>query len=220
MKKVYLRRHLMVKGRFVDLILRGVKTTTIRLGEVVPKYDEVIIHGGGRPVAKVRIASVRTKRVRELTEEDAKKDGYRSLRELLRDLERVYGRPILPDDVVTIIEFRVVQKFTDLNPEDVYLGLSPVDVARLGLRYLGKELGEEDRRVLHAVLRFQSIRTAAIELYGSLSLRWRIRRVLRRVLMTLVERGILKVDRERLEKLMRLRGSVSTVRGGVEEHSS
>ena len=220
MKKVYLRRHLMVKGRFVDLILRGVKTTTIRLGEVVPKYDEVIIHGGGKPVAKVRIVSVRTKRVRELTEGDAKKDGYRSLRELLRDLERVYGRPILPDDVVTIIEFRVVQRFTDLNPEDVYLGLSPVDVARLGLRYLGKELGEEDRRVLHAVLRFQSIRTAAIELYGSLSLRWRIRRVLRRVLMTLVKRGILKVDRERLEKLMRLRGSVSTVRGGAEEHSS
>ncbi|HIP57564.1 MAG TPA: ASCH domain-containing protein, partial [Ignisphaera aggregans] len=34
-REVYLRRHIMVKGRFVDLILSGKKTTTIRLGRVV-----------------------------------------------------------------------------------------------------------------------------------------------------------------------------------------
>ncbi|RLG78163.1 MAG: ASCH domain-containing protein [Thermoprotei archaeon] len=196
----------MVKGRFADLILKGTKTTTIRLGEVVPKYDEIIIHGGGRPIAKAKITSVKVKRIKELTEEDAKKDGYSSLEELLKDLERVYSRKILPDDVVTIIEFRVIQRFTDLNPDDVYLGLSPVDIARLGLRYLGKELGDDERRILHAVLRFQSIRTASIKLFGTLNMRWKIRRVLRKVLFRLIEKGLLKVDKKKLSELLKLRG--------------
>ena len=57
-KSVYLRRHIMVKGRFIDLILQGKKNSTIRLGKVIPKHNEIIIHGGGKPIAKARIKNV------------------------------------------------------------------------------------------------------------------------------------------------------------------
>jgi len=203
-EKVFLRRHIMVKGRFVDLILSGRKRSTIRLGKVIPRYSEVIIHGGGRPIAKARIVRVVHKKVRELTEEDARKDGYESLDELLKDLERVYGRKISPDDTVTIIEFEVEKTFTDLNPEDVYLGLSPIDVARIAYRYLRNELSKEDLRILDAVMRYRSIREASIKLFGTLSKRWLIRKVLRRCLKRLIEKGILKVDRDKLEKVASL----------------
>ncbi len=203
-KEVYLRRHIMVKGEFVDLILSGRKTSTIRLGKVVPRYDEVIIHGGGRPVAKAKITKVVYKKVSELTDEDARKDGYSSVEELLRDLEKIYGRKISPNDVVTIIEFQVTQRFTDLNPEDVYLGLSPLDVARIALRYLRKELSQDEIRILDALLRYGSIREASLKLFKSLSKRWIIRKVLRKCLRILVEKGILRVDREKLEKAAQL----------------
>ncbi len=210
-RKVYLRRHIMVKGRFVDLILSGRKTTTIRLGRVVPKHDEIIIHGGGRPVAKAKIKSVVYKRVRELTEEDARKDGYSTVEELIRDLEQVYGRRVSPDDIVTIIEFEVVQTFTDLNPEDVYLGLSPVDVARIAYRYLRRELSEDEKRILDAVLRYRSIREAALKLFGTLNKRWVIRKVLRKCLRRLIEKGILRVDEEKLRRLSQLSPSMASL---------
>jgi len=203
-EKIFLRRHIMVKGRFVDLILSGKKRSTIRLGKVVPRYDEIIIHGGGRPIAKARIVRVAYKRVKELTDEDAKKDGYSSVEELIRDLERVYGRKISPDDIVTIIEFEVEKKFTDLNPEDVYLGLSPVDVARIAYRYLRSELSNEDLKILDAVMRYRSIREASLRLFKTLNKRWIIRKVLRKCLKRLIEKGILKVERDKLEKVASL----------------
>jgi len=215
--RVFLRRHIMVKGRFVDLILNGRKKSTIRLGRVVPRYDEVIIHGGGRPIAKAKIVRVVYKRVKELTDEDAKKDGYANVDELVKDLEKVYGRKISPDDVVTIIEFEVVKTFTDLNPEDVYLGLNPVDIARIAHRYLRNELSKEDLTVLDAVMRYRSIREASLKLFGTLSKRWIIRKVLRKCLRRLVEKGILRVDSEKLKKAAALSPMLGDL---VDKHST
>ncbi len=191
-RKVFLGRHLMVKGRFADLILSGRKKTTIRLGHVIPRYDEIIIHGHGRPLCKARIKGVTYKKVRELTEDDALRDGFNSLAELIKALRDAYG-PISPDTEVTIIEFDVDKVFTELDYRDPYMGLNPVDIARLGLRYLRKELPESDVRVLEEVTRRGSLREATLKLYGSLSLKARrsVRRVIRRVLRTLIERGLL-----------------------------
>lgn len=188
----FLGRHLMIKGRFADLLLAGVKTTTIRLGIVKPRYEEVIVHGHGRPLCKARITSVTYKKVGELTEEDARRDGFNSLAELYKALKETYGN-VRPDMDVTIIELKVEQKFTELDYRDPYLGLDPVDVARLGLRYLRGRLPENDVKVLEEIVRSGGIRGAAMKLYGSLSLKARrsIRRVLRRVLRTLVEEGLL-----------------------------
>ena len=136
---VYLRRHIMMRGEYARLLLSGRKKATIRLGKVVPKYNEVIIHSWGRPIAKARIVNVTYKRVKELTDDDARKDGFRSREELVRELRRVYGN-VKDDDLVTVIELEVTQRFDELVPEDPYLGLKPSDIGRLALRYLRDEL--------------------------------------------------------------------------------
>ncbi len=189
-KPKFLGRHLMVKGEYVDDILSGRKKATIRLGIVKLRYNELIVHGGGRPVAKIRVTRVRYKKVSELTDEDAVLDGFNSLDELLRELKKNYG-DVKPDDYVTIIEFEVVQDLTSLEPQDPYLGLRPADVARLGLRYLRDMLSDEDVKVLTELTRTDSIRATAINLYGDLGKRWRVRRVLRRVLRELLRRGLI-----------------------------
>ena len=186
----FLGRHLMLKGRYVDAVLEGRKKATIRKGLVKVKYEELIVHGAGRPVAKVRVRDVIYKRLSELTDDDAKLDGFKSKEELLRELERTYGR-LRPDDVVTIIIFDVVQDLTKLEPSDPYLGLSPSDIARLALRYLDN-ISEEERTVLLELTRTNSIRAAALRLYGDISKRWKVRRVVRRAVKALLEKGVIR----------------------------
>ncbi len=185
----YIGRHIMVKGEYVEKLLSGAKRTTIRIGVVKPRYKEVIIHGGGRPVAKAAIEYTIVKRVEELTDEDARRDGFKSRRELLKALERAYGR-LDPGDLVTIIGLRIVKKFEDLDREDPYMGLDPGDIARIALRYL-KDLGEDERRILRLLTQTGSIREATLILYKDLNQRWRVRKVLRRALRRLREQGIL-----------------------------
>ncbi len=190
----YLGRHLMIKGVFADKLLEGRKTTTIRLGIVRPRYREVMIHGHGRPLAKAEIVDVKVKRVSELTEYDARRDGFESLEELLEALRRVYG-DFGPEDYVTIIELRVVKRLDMLDGSDPYLGLEVADIARLALRYLREELEEEELRILEDLTRTNSIRLTALRLYNSLDKRWRVRRVLRASLKKLLSRGLIKVSK-------------------------
>ncbi|MEM1608187.1 MAG: ASCH domain-containing protein, partial [Ignisphaera sp.] len=189
-----------------DLILSGLKTTTIRLGRVVPKSKEVIIHSGGRPVAKAVIEGVEYKRVGELSDEDAKRDGYQSVDELIKSLERIYKTKISSNDIVTIIRFRVVKKFNEIDTDDVYLGLEPIDIARLAHRYIFDELSEKDRRIVEEMLRSRSIRTVAIKMFGSLNKRWIVRKTLRKCLAKLVWKGVIKVDEDSLRKLAEVSG--------------
>ena len=186
----FIGRHLMLRGAYADKLLSGEKATTVRLGIFKPKYDEVIVHGHGRPLAKARITRVEYKLVRELTEEDARRDGFSSLEEMLDALKKVYG-DISPDDKVTILHLEVVQRLDDLPVEDPYMGLEPADIARLGLRYLRGDLSDEEVRVLEDLTRTNSIRSTAVRLYGSLGRRWRVRKVLRRVLRLLRARRLL-----------------------------
>ncbi|UXD21904.1 hypothetical protein IPA_09405 [Ignicoccus pacificus DSM 13166] len=184
----FLGRHIMIKGKYVDMILEGRKTTTIRLGKWIPKFDEVTFHGGGRPFAIARIVNVRYKRVSELTDEDARKDGLKNKEDLIKELKRVYEN-LRPDDYVTIIEFDVIKKLTELDVKDPYMGLKPVEIARLALRYL--DLNPNERKILRTLTQTGSLREAAIRLYGSVEARWRVRKVLKRALHELVRKGII-----------------------------
>jgi len=192
----FIGRHLMVKGKYVEKILSGEKKATIRLGIVKPKYDEVFIHGGGRPVALAKIVKVSHKRVKDLTDNDALKDGFSSKRELLKELKKNYDE-LNPNDYVTIIEFEVIKKLSELDYKDPWLGLKPAEIARIGLRYC-TDLNDEERRILEDLTRTESLRKTAIRLYGNISKRWIIRKVLRRVLKKLIEKGVLgqKIDSE------------------------
>ncbi len=188
---VYLRRHIMMRGEYARLLLDGRKRATIRLGKVIPKHDEVIIHSWGRPVAKAKIVRVTYKRVSELTDEDARLDGFSSRGELLRELRNVYGG-VRNDDVVTIIEFEVLQRFDELKEEEPYLGLKPSDIGRLALRYLRKELTKDELKILEELGKGKSIRQLAKDLTGSPLNRGRVRKVVRKALKLLMDKGILK----------------------------
>uniref|UniRef100_A0A7J3MX78 ASCH domain-containing protein n=1 Tax=Ignisphaera aggregans TaxID=334771 RepID=A0A7J3MX78_9CREN len=191
----------MIKGYFAQLILDGLKTTTIRLGKVVPRLRTVIIHSDGKPIAEALIKNVTYKKVRELTDEDAKRDGYNSIEELLNDLRDIYGRDIHQEDVVSIIEFEITKKFSDINPEDIYLGFSPHTIAILANRYLRDVLDEEEKRIVEHILRYRSIRTTSLKLFGSLEKRWIIRKTLRKLLAKLLDRKVINVDDKTIEKL-------------------
>lgn len=204
----FIGRHLMLKGTYIEKLLSGEKRATIRRGIVKPKYDEITIHAGGRPVAKAKITRVYYKKLSELGDYEAKLEGYNSREELIEELKRVY-KGIRDDEYVTIIEFEVTQRLDMLPPEDPYLGLKPVDIARIALRYLKSELNDLELKILIDITRTNSIRKTAIRVLGDLNKRGVVRRVIKKVLKMLMERGLLKVA-----------GSDTSQAGNNREHSS
>lgn len=187
----FIGRHLMMRKDYVDALLSGLKKSTIRLGIVKPKYRELILHSSGRPVAKVLVKNVYYKKLYELSDEDAVKDGFSNVQELLRNLERIYGKLPL-DSYVTIIELEVLERFDHVEPKDPYYGLKPVDIARIALRYFGREeFSEEELKILYELTRCSSIRAGALKLYGDLNKRHLVRRVLRKAARLLIDRGFI-----------------------------
>jgi hypothetical protein len=104
-----LGRRLKFKKRYLQMILEGRKRSTIRLGRLVLRDRLLTIVGDGKPIALARVDEVTYKKVRELTDEDARVDGFRGLIELFRELRRIYGDFGLEDDV-TIIRFTVLRR--------------------------------------------------------------------------------------------------------------
>jgi len=178
----------MVKGKYVDMILKGEKTATIRKGVVKPKYKEIIIHGGGRPIAKVSIEKVYHKKLKDLTDEEAIKDGFKNKEELVNELRKVYP-DLRDDDYITVIEFRLIQRLDHLSTEDPYLGLTPADIARIALRYLTNELTEQEKKILLDLTRTNSIRATALRLFGSINNRLLVRRTLRKATQKLMKKA-------------------------------
>lgn len=196
-RKVYLGRHLMVKGEYVKAILQKEKITTIRWGIVVPKYREIVIHGGGKVIGKALIESVEYKRVKDLTPRDAVDDGFSSKDELLKELSKMYPR-IRRNDYITIIRFRLIERFEEGDEAAMYMGFEPVDIARIALRYK-IPLSHKEREILQLVCDTGSIRRAAQEL-GGLDKRRFIRRAIRKALKLLVKRGIIPTRKSSLDK--------------------
>lgn len=188
----YLRRHLMLKREFLEKLLRGEKRATIRLGKVKPKYKEMIIHSGGRPVAKIEVTQVVYKHVKDLTDEDAREDGVENKEQLLNILKRMYKEEIRDTDIVSIIKFRLVQSLSEIDVEKPYGGLEPVDIARLALRYLEDIFDEDEIKILRLLTIYRSLRAVAIKLYGNINKRWIIRKVLRKAYRELLKRGLLR----------------------------
>ncbi len=181
----------MLKGSYIDRLLSGEKRATIRRGIYKPRYEEVIIHAGGRPIAKARITRVYYKKLKELGEYEARIEGYERVEDLIKELKNVYG-DIDEDEYFTILEFEIVQRLDNLPLEDPYMGLSPADIARIALRYLQSELSELDRKILMDLTRTNSIRKTAINIFKSLNKRGFIRRTLKKALRLLVEKGLIK----------------------------
>lgn len=190
----------MLKGVYIEKLLSNEKRATIRKGIYKPKYSEVIIHAGGKPVAKARIIRVYYRKLRELGDYEARLEGLRDVAELVEELRRVYG-DVKEDDYFTVIEFEVTQRLDDLTTEDPYLGLTPSDIARIALRYLDKELSENEKKILADLTRTNSIRKTAVNLFKDLNKRGVVRRIIRRTLKLLVDKDLIHVrTRDKISK--------------------
>ncbi len=164
-------KHLEFKRRYMQPLLSGKKRLTIRKKTNLKEGDEVYVHCGGKIIGKAKITSVTRKRISELTEEEAKLDGFRSLDELMEELEK-FGY----DDEVYLIQFEF-EPVESVNPHTMYYGNADLDeIAEKSLRYL--QLDERKRRILEAFLKYGSIRRAAAKL-GSYRKRGEIRKILR-----------------------------------------
>ncbi len=82
------------------------KTCTIRLGVAMVEGDFIDLTDG-RDSLKVRIVSVETVRYGALNQEHAQCEGFTSVDELRKDLEKYYRR-IEKEQIVTIIKFELV----------------------------------------------------------------------------------------------------------------
>ena len=95
--------------RFIPDILSGRKTTTIRKARVVEEGDVVVLESGSKPFAMAYIKGIRKVRLCDLSEEEIRRDGFRSLDELLKALRRYYGHVDEEDDFF-LIEFEVIKR--------------------------------------------------------------------------------------------------------------
>ncbi len=108
---------------FVDQLKRGRKSATIRLGDKTRKYDRGQVvwvtvgnrHGPREKIFAAVIDDVDVKRVQDLSPRDIEHDNpeFRRVEESISFLEKIYGRKIAPDDLVTVIRFsQIVERAT------------------------------------------------------------------------------------------------------------
>lgn len=96
-------------AEFVEKIINGEKITTVRRGiKSYPVGRIVELTSNGERFALAKVKKVVVKRVRELTDGDAIRDGFRSRNELISALKRIYG-DIRDDEFVTVVHFEVVK---------------------------------------------------------------------------------------------------------------
>ncbi len=108
-------RHLKFKPEYLRDLLSGRKRTTIRREK---KYDEgevvYVCDLKGRVYGRAFIYRVDSKRVGELSDEDARRDGFRDLGELLRALTNIYGK-LDKNDVIYIYHLEVLEVYRDIQ---------------------------------------------------------------------------------------------------------
>ncbi|AIF69047.1 hydrothetical protein [Palaeococcus pacificus DY20341] len=135
MRKVQIRKFMLIDSAYKSKILKGKKTTTIRFGKYEAKPGNeiyIVVRPSDTAIAKAKIKGITRKKVGELTNEDAKKDGFSDVRELMRALNKIYGE-LHKDDEVSIIEFELIKPLEGI-PLKLLKGLNykePDEVAKL-----------------------------------------------------------------------------------------
>jgi len=102
-------KRLVFKLDYAGKILSGEKVTTIRMHASVREGDIVEVYVGHARVGKALITRVVKKRLSEVSDEEARLDGFRSREELIRALGKIYGKKrVEGDPEVYIIEFKLL----------------------------------------------------------------------------------------------------------------
>ena len=169
-------KHLEFKEKYLKSLLSGKKRATIRTSTNLKPGDIVFVHCGGKIIGKAEVNSVEEKFVEELTEEDAKADGFSNLKELKRELKKLYGDV----DRFYIIRFTLRPFENAVTPHEMYYGSAEADLLEIAKTALEKlNLSEEEKKILEIFLNCGSIKKAAIKL-GGLRKRKVVREVLRK----------------------------------------
>ena len=185
------RKHIFFDGKYADKILKGEKTSTVRVGKYsIKKGRSFYVHARGHVLGKAVVTDVQIKKLNELTDKDAKRDGFKNKKELLKALKKHYGR-LDEKTPVTIIEFKIQDKFKEevTSSDFAYGGYKATEIAKLALTH-DVNLSEKEREILKTLLNTGSIRKTARQI-GSLNKRFMIRKVLRKVFSNLVKEGII-----------------------------
>ena len=109
--RVRLGKFLHFKKKYLEQVLSGGKVTTIRRGIVTPSGDRVYLVCNGRVLGEARISSLRFVRFGDLTDADARRDGFESKDKLVEALREIYPS-ISKDDWVTIITLEDVTRYS------------------------------------------------------------------------------------------------------------
>ncbi|BFI73701.1 ASCH domain-containing protein [Nanoarchaeota archaeon] len=186
-------KHLQFLGKYTEDIISGRKNITIRLSKANLRPGDIfILHAGGRVIGKFRVKNIYTKKLYQITDEEAKRDGYNNKEELLEDLRKIYKNINLNKEVA-IIEFEPVEIFKDqLLSEEFAWGGKKIDIielAKLILKYDDK-ITEKHKELLNLLIEKGSIRKAALSL-GGLNKRNLFRKILKKGYERLKEKGII-----------------------------
>ncbi|RLI30216.1 MAG: hypothetical protein DRO46_01005 [Candidatus Hecatellales archaeon] len=86
------RKPLNFSKEYKQKILSGEKRSTIRLRTSLKLGEIVEVNVGGEKIGTAQIVKVERKRLEQLTDNDARQDGFRNVKELLRALRKHYGK--------------------------------------------------------------------------------------------------------------------------------
>ncbi len=176
-------KHLEFTRNYGEALLTGIKRATIRKWTNLRVGDEVYVHCGGRIIGKAKITAVERKRLEELTDEDARMDGFQGREELLNELKKLGY-----EGYVYLIKFDF-EPMDSINPHNMYYGTADLEeIAKKALQNL--ELSDRDREILELFLKSGSIRRAAAKL-GGWKKRGEIRKILRKCYIELKRKGLL-----------------------------
>jgi len=90
-------------------IKEGLKRQTIRLSTSLKEGDRVEVVVGGEVLGIAKITRVERKTIEELTDEDAKRDGFEDVAQLVKALRRHYGK-VSNKKEVCVIGFEMERK--------------------------------------------------------------------------------------------------------------
>jgi hypothetical protein len=94
-----------LSSEFLPDVVSGDKVSTIRRGRRNYPLGGALLRARDRDIA-IDIRRVRYSKIRDLTVDDARRDGFENVEELKTALSRFYPQ-LQPEDDVTIVEFVV-----------------------------------------------------------------------------------------------------------------
>lgn len=100
-------KQLNFKKEYKEALKKGWKTATIRVNAHVKPGDLIELVAGGVSCGYAEVKSVVRKKLLELNDEDAKKDGFKNRTQLIKALRKHYPT-LTPETYVYIISFEKI----------------------------------------------------------------------------------------------------------------